>query len=95
MLSKEKIEQIRKDAEELYPLENPRKEMFHDNAGQYTRRDAHIYAATAEAQRAEVLVKALEKIVNTWEDQEYSKYEAGSEMNAIATQAIEQYNSKP
>lgn len=38
------IEQM---AEELYPLDNPKKNMFHDNSGQYSRRESFIAGCKA------------------------------------------------
>jgi hypothetical protein len=39
-------EEIKKQSELEYPLDDPKKNMFHDNTGQYTRRQAFLDAIT-------------------------------------------------
>ena len=66
-------EEIKKKIEEMYPLSDPRKEMHHDNMGQYSRRDAALKGYRLAQQRITDLEKEvgrLKKIIWTMFDGE-------------------------
>jgi hypothetical protein len=50
-MDKETIKRIEREAAEKYPLDDPKKNIFHDNSGQYSRREAYIAGATAEREK--------------------------------------------
>ena len=60
-----KLNSIQAAAEDKYPLDDPRKNMHHDNYGQYSRRDAFLagHTYTMEAYGVEEMAKALRELV--------------------------------
>lgn len=66
MLTESELQLIRDEAEMLYPLDNPRKNMHHDNQCQIAKQEVYIAALTKERERAK---KNIEKaIVDEWKD---------------------------
>lgn len=63
-LSPEEIESIKGEAERLYPFDNPRKNMHHDNQGQRSRQQAYIRAVTAEREKAKVMIENIRSHIN-------------------------------
>lgn len=52
---------IKEMAEEKYPLDDPRKNMHHDNSGQYSRREAFSAGASAMIPIMEGFVEFIEQ----------------------------------
>lgn len=90
MLTDQEETQIRAEAERLYPLDDPRKNMHHDNQGQRGKQEAYIAAATLYQERIKGLLEALEKITRI--NSALTLNGLISKLKNVANDAITNYN---
>jgi len=60
-------QQFKDTAENIYPLDNPKKNMFHDNSGQHSRQAAFIAGAKYILENQPNLLK-ISKLIKNYEE---------------------------